>query len=106
MSTEIYEDYSNYEPYSEAVDAEPVEEEMIVETHEPFGSFHAKVIGNTRLNLRESPSLDSPVIRVLLPHEKFLGYCDEHLDSEWYQAATETEFGYVLRKFVVKVSEE
>lgn len=108
MSTEIYEDYANYDPYSEAVDAEPAEEEAIVESYELSGAFDAKVIGNTRLNLRESQSLDSPVIRVLLPHEKILGYCDEHLDSDWYQVATKTgnDVGYALRKFIVKDSEE
>ena len=73
-----------------------------------YGAFEVKVIGNTRLNLRESPSIDSPVVRVLLPHEKVLAYCDEHTDPEWFQVATdnENETGYVLRKFVVKVSEE
>lgn len=78
------------------------------DTPSPYGAFEAKVIGNTRLNLRESPSIDSPVVRVLLPHEKILAYCDEHTDPDWYQVATDVtgEDGYVLRKFVVKVSEE
>jgi hypothetical protein len=78
-------------------------------TSSPYGTFfEVKVIGNTRLNVREAQSIDSPVVRVLLPHEKVLAYCDEYTDPEWFKVVTDNEYenGYVLRKFVVKVSEE
>ena len=107
MSTEFYMD-SDYETYEDTLAVEAIEEEPVVEASKSAGAFDAKVIGNTRLNLRESQSLDSPVVRVLLPHEKVLAYSDEHLNPEWFQIATKTgdDVGYVLRQFIVKDSEE
>lgn len=103
MSKEKYKHYSDYENY-ETLESEIVEgmQETVPPPPEPIA---VKVMGNTRLNLREAPQTDAAILRVLLPHEELITASE--LNSEWLEVYTNAgECGYVCRKFVMKVNEE
>lgn len=113
MSREKFYDESNLEILGfdsspdENFDSKPLGADDANEILKPLNDlFDVKVIGNTRLNLRDAPNSEAPVVKVLLPHEKFMAAADDS-NAEWFEALLPTgEHGYVLGNFVVKVGEE